>query len=774
MSHTKQYRNVAVSSMAAATAVVAVAPAVSADSTEFTDVQESNSHYEGVMALAEQGIVDGYEDGSFGVYDNVTRRQIAVMLYNALDLQAPSDVSDALSAYSDVDADSLYAEQIAAVTEAGAFSGSNGKFNPADDITRAQMATVLVSGLNLKQYDDTVEDVDINLDNVGPSHEANVQVLANLDLTVATDDFHPSEEISRGAFATMLHGALQITDTTIVHSVEATTDVVDNDTPGQLAGFTINDGTNVSVDQLKESGYDVTFTSPSAIFTKLDDDGNAVKGAAITSTTGQLKDSFDIDTTFEYQVVISDDNGDIVAESDVVSVNVENFDTTYESIDDYTLQAGNLTLENSTTAVEGETVTITDVTGTTEAGDANNPIDAYSIDSSNPDVAYVNSEGELTTIKAGATEVTISTGETTTSFTLTVSADTREASNVTVDPSSVEFVADNGSKQQVDLTVTDQFGEIYTGEVYVKRPTVQVDETQKPIVEFAEGHSSNVAIDNGKGHFSITGSVEGQGNVAVYDEENGNPLGSVSVDVSGDLNVDNRKFEVVGGESDDTTIDAYAVGTGDERDKDSSVRLALNQYNEAGFKIGQESITAKEQTADEYTVQISNDTNANVQVSNNDVVVTAKGKTGTIDLDVSYGGTVVAEKTVTVKNSTPKMNAIAFKTTDAVTEAGETVNASTVLSYEEDTGIVTGVDVSTNENVYVDDNNFYIEKDGDDGLTDGDEIVGSIEWTGNKDLTITDNTAYTVQSGDQGNVIFSVKDDTDNTINTTAVSVDVP
>ncbi|TMN21947.1 S-layer homology domain-containing protein [Lentibacillus cibarius] len=207
MADQKNYRKFAASSLAATAAVAVVAPAVSADSVSFTDVQEGDSHYEGIMALAEQGIVAGYEDGSFGVYDNVTRQQVAVMLANALELDTPADVDSVLSVYDDVDADSLYAEQIAAVTEAGAFVGNNGEFNPSADITREQMASVLVSGLGLDEYDDG-EDVDINLDNVSPSHEANVQVLANLGLTVATDDFRPKEEISRGAFATMLHGAL--------------------------------------------------------------------------------------------------------------------------------------------------------------------------------------------------------------------------------------------------------------------------------------------------------------------------------------------------------------------------------------------------------------------------------------------------------------------------------------------------------------------------------------------------------------------------------------
>ncbi|WP_106496172.1 S-layer homology domain-containing protein [Lentibacillus sp. Marseille-P4043] len=204
MSNKNTYRKFATTSLAATAAAVAVVPAVSAaEFNGYTDVNPGDSHYDGIKALTEQGVIKGYEDGSFGVYDNVTRQQVAVMLSKAMNLDTPSDVAGALNVYSDVDENSLYAEEIAAVTEANVFKGSNGEFNPDEDITREQMATVLVLAFGLDQYD--VSDVDVNLDGVGDSHADRVQVLANLEITNQVEDFRPEEGITRGAFSTMLH-----------------------------------------------------------------------------------------------------------------------------------------------------------------------------------------------------------------------------------------------------------------------------------------------------------------------------------------------------------------------------------------------------------------------------------------------------------------------------------------------------------------------------------------------------------------------------------------
>src|SRR5699024_1200047 len=59
-----------------------VAAAVSEDG--FKDVDENDAHYEGIMALSEQGIINGYEDGTFQQWGELSRQHAAVVLYKLL------------------------------------------------------------------------------------------------------------------------------------------------------------------------------------------------------------------------------------------------------------------------------------------------------------------------------------------------------------------------------------------------------------------------------------------------------------------------------------------------------------------------------------------------------------------------------------------------------------------------------------------------------------------------------------------------------------------
>src|SRR5699024_8775196 len=70
------------------------------------------------------------------------------------------------------------------------------------------MATVLVNGLGLEDYD-TGADVEVNLDRVSDDHQENVQVLANLGITVQ-NYFDGYSDLSRGQFATFLVKSLDV------------------------------------------------------------------------------------------------------------------------------------------------------------------------------------------------------------------------------------------------------------------------------------------------------------------------------------------------------------------------------------------------------------------------------------------------------------------------------------------------------------------------------------------------------------------------------------
>ncbi|WP_106496170.1 5'-nucleotidase C-terminal domain-containing protein [Lentibacillus sp. Marseille-P4043] len=197
---------------AAAAASMAFVPVASAETPDgYTDVAKGDSHYDAIMALTKDGIVKGFEDGSFGQWQNINRQQVAVILYEAFNLTPPEDMDSILESYDDVDSDHLYAKQIAAVTETGIFKGSDGSFAPDEKITREQVASVILLAENLADYH-AIDGKDINLENVGESHKERVQILADLAITNQTDDFRPHEDITRGAFSTLFYKLMNKAD----------------------------------------------------------------------------------------------------------------------------------------------------------------------------------------------------------------------------------------------------------------------------------------------------------------------------------------------------------------------------------------------------------------------------------------------------------------------------------------------------------------------------------------------------------------------------------
>lgn len=178
----------------------------------YKDVKENDDHYEGIKSLSEQGIMTGYEDETFRQWNELSRQHVAVILFRTNGLSIPENVDEVLSVYNDVDSSHEYAAEIAAVTEAGFFKGNqDGKFTSTKSITREQMASVLVRAIELENVEAS-EEVAINLSNVDESHQAGVQILANLALTNQLSDYRPKQAISRGAVASLLHRALQVVE----------------------------------------------------------------------------------------------------------------------------------------------------------------------------------------------------------------------------------------------------------------------------------------------------------------------------------------------------------------------------------------------------------------------------------------------------------------------------------------------------------------------------------------------------------------------------------
>ena len=125
----------------------------------FPDVEFGDWFYDAVTALQAEGIINGMPDGTFAPNETVTRAQFATMIYRAMDgasANAGTEVS-----FTDVNADFWAAEAIYACAAEGIITGyPDGSFKPNANITRAEMAVMIYRAIGFDQmFDNLFTDV---------------------------------------------------------------------------------------------------------------------------------------------------------------------------------------------------------------------------------------------------------------------------------------------------------------------------------------------------------------------------------------------------------------------------------------------------------------------------------------------------------------------------------------------------------------------------------------------------------------------------------------
>ncbi|WP_399629256.1 S-layer homology domain-containing protein [Sporosarcina sp. SG10008] len=202
---------------AASAALVASAVAPVASAADFKDTK-GNTHEEAINALSDSGVIKGYSDGTFLPNKTLTRSDVVKMMGKWLVTEGHAIPADARTnpRFTDLSTKSNaeLLDYAAVVKDAGVFIGSNGKLLAVDNITRENMALVLVRAF------DTVEKIDLatyvagqdfkrdvkDLTSAKSEARAAIDVLDFFDITNPTvASFNPKGNTTRGHFATFLH-----------------------------------------------------------------------------------------------------------------------------------------------------------------------------------------------------------------------------------------------------------------------------------------------------------------------------------------------------------------------------------------------------------------------------------------------------------------------------------------------------------------------------------------------------------------------------------------
>lgn len=176
----------------------------SAEVTKFNDVPANHWSTNAINDLANKNIFLGYGNNIFGFGDNVTRGQVARMLYNYL---KPNDVDmNFKSSFSDIRGN-MFEKEIKALEKNGIMQGyGNGSFGPEDILTREQLASVLTKAFNLKsKFITTFEDVEKNYwaTNAISAVQSN-----GISIGTGNNNFEPKMVVKREQYVQFLYNVM--------------------------------------------------------------------------------------------------------------------------------------------------------------------------------------------------------------------------------------------------------------------------------------------------------------------------------------------------------------------------------------------------------------------------------------------------------------------------------------------------------------------------------------------------------------------------------------
>lgn len=169
----------------------------------FTDT-ENHWAYPYIQKAAATGIMKGYDDGTFKPEIAVTRAQAAAILVRSLGLTTVEKAP-----FTDIHHyDAKTQEEIAAAYAFGLVKGSNGKFNPSQPVTRAQLALMINRAYELKTQQSYVVKGDMPFTDIATYNEETKRAIAMLYefgvVTGSNGEFSPADSTKRSHAAKIL------------------------------------------------------------------------------------------------------------------------------------------------------------------------------------------------------------------------------------------------------------------------------------------------------------------------------------------------------------------------------------------------------------------------------------------------------------------------------------------------------------------------------------------------------------------------------------------
>jgi hypothetical protein len=176
----------------------------------FNDIGGVSWAKDSIEELAKRGIINGKAEKIFAPNDTVTREEFVKMVVLALNITAEDTSCD----FTDVRDDAWYKEYVGRAVGSGLVNGlGNGTFGVGENISRQDIAVILWNAIKSKAEHGSA-DAFIDNDAVSDYAKEAVNAMRYLNIIAGYDDntFRPSNAATRAEAAKLLYKAMQIAE----------------------------------------------------------------------------------------------------------------------------------------------------------------------------------------------------------------------------------------------------------------------------------------------------------------------------------------------------------------------------------------------------------------------------------------------------------------------------------------------------------------------------------------------------------------------------------
>lgn len=183
-------------------------PSTSTSSNSFTDIDSVSWALKAINTLYHKGVISGKADGVFAPNDKLKREEIVKILVLGMNIPTTTEAT----AFDDVDANEWYADYIARAKASGVVTGvSDTAFGVGTNVTRQDIAVMIYRAAKNVGTGFVKTKTDFNdYDTVADYAREAVSMLAGEGIINGYDDgsFRPTDYVTRAEAAKMVYSAI--------------------------------------------------------------------------------------------------------------------------------------------------------------------------------------------------------------------------------------------------------------------------------------------------------------------------------------------------------------------------------------------------------------------------------------------------------------------------------------------------------------------------------------------------------------------------------------